>query len=118
MHENEHWTWELLSSGRPAFAPEGITKPKRMPVVSEPVVFTNTEHVERFVPIVLQQLSKKAGIPYPPDTSLIVACSLNSLYTREEWELLVHEVKRQMPAHNFREILLLEGHREYVSTLV
>jgi hypothetical protein len=117
MHENEHWTWKLLSSGRPAFAPEGISKPKRKPVVSKPVVFRNAEHVERFVPIILEQLNKKVGIQYPTDTSLVVQCSLNSLYTPDEWDSLVHEVKRQMPVHNFREILLFEGRREYVVAL-
>lgn len=117
MHENEHWIWKLLSSGSPAFAPEGIAKPKRKPAISEPVVFRNAGHVERFVPIVLRQLSKKAEVSYPADTSLVVQCCLNSLYTPDNWELLVREVKRQMPVHSFREILLFEGTREYAATL-
>jgi hypothetical protein len=50
IDENEHWIWQLLSNGRPAFAPEGITKAKGEPVVSELVGFANAEHVERFVP--------------------------------------------------------------------
>lgn len=117
MHENEHWIWKLLSEGQPAFAPEGVTKVKRQPVKSKPVVFTNTEHVERFISIVLSQLSKKAEIHYPADTSLVVQCSLNSLYTLDDWDLLIREVKRQMPAHKFREVLLLEGTRELAAAL-
>ena len=117
MHENEHWIWELLSEGKPAFAPEGITKVKRQPVKSKPVVFTNTEHVEKFVPIVLRELRKKAKKRYPADTSLVVQCSLNSLYTLDDWDLLIREVKRQMPNHKFREVLLLDGTRELAAAL-
>lgn len=112
MHENEHWIWKLLSQGKGAFAPEGIQKPKRKPVQTEPVVFTNTEHVERFAPIIIGQITKKAEIPYPADTSLVVQCSLNSLYTRDDWDLLGLEVKRRMPTHKFREILMFDGTTE------
>lgn len=117
MHENEHWIWKLLSQGGGAFAPEGIQKLKRKPVQSEPIVFTNTEYVERFVPIIIGQITKKAGIPYPADTSLIVQCSLNSLYTRDDWDLLVLEVKRQMPNHNFRELLMFDGTTERTAVI-
>jgi hypothetical protein len=88
MHENEHWIWKLLSSGQPAFSPEGIRKPKGMLVESKPVVNTNNEHVEKFVRIVLREITKKAGLSYPVDSSLIVECSLNSLYTPDDWDLL------------------------------
>jgi hypothetical protein len=117
MHANEHWIWKLLSSGRGAFAPEGISKTKGRPVESEPVVFTNHQHVEQFVPIVVGQLTKKAGTAYPANTSLVVQCSLNSLYTRDDWDLLVREVHRQVPVHSFREILLYDGTREFASPL-
>ncbi|HEY3046968.1 MAG TPA: hypothetical protein VGJ72_05835 [Polaromonas sp.] len=109
MHENEHWIWKLLSQGKGAFAPEGISKPRREPVRSEPVVFTNMEHVERFVPIVLAQVAKKAEISYPPDTSLVIQCSLNTLYTSDDWRLLAEETRRQLPEHPFQEILLFDG---------
>lgn len=109
MHKNEHWIRKLLSEGRAAFAPEGITKRKGKPVESKPVIFSNSKHVERFVPIVLEQLEKKIGNSYPADTSLVVECSLNRLYTPNEWTLLANEVKQQLPAHNFREILLIDG---------
>ena len=117
MHENEHWIWKLLSQGKPAFAPDGISKLRRKPVQSEPVVFTNTEHVEAFVPIVLAQISKKAKIAYPADTSLVVQCSLNSLYTPDDWMLLVAEVRRQLPPHAFREILMFDGTTEMATSI-
>lgn len=108
MHENEHCTWKLLSEGNVAFAPEGIIKQRREPVRSEPVVFTNNEHVEKFVPIIVKQISDKAQKTYPNNTSLVIQCNLNSLYIADEWDLLVDGVKRQMPPHNFREILLFD----------
>lgn len=117
MHENEHWTWKLLSQGKPAFAPDGISKSKGKPIQSEPVVFANNEHVEAFVPIVLAQISKKAQIAYPADTSLVVQCSLNSLYTSSDWTLLLEEVRRQLPSHAFHEILMLDGRTEMATVL-
>jgi hypothetical protein len=117
MHENEHWIWELLSSGRPAYAPEGVTKVRGKEAVSEPVVRRNTEHVANFVPIVLEQLGKKVALSYPDDTSLVIQCSLGRLYTREEWDLLAREVKRQVPPNKFREILMFDPICGYTSAL-
>lgn len=117
MHENEHWIWNLLSQRKPAFAPDGISKQKGKPVQSVPVVFRNTSHVEAFVTIVLAQIVRKAEISYPADTSLVVQCSLNSLYTPDDWNLLVHEVGRQLPSHKFREILMVDGVTEMATSI-
>jgi len=117
MHENEHWIWKLLSQGEPAYAPSGISKVKGKPVQSEPVVFSNTEHVHAFVPIVLAQISKKAAIAYPVNTSLVVQCSLNSLYTPDDWTLLVAEVRRDLPTHTFREILIFNVMTEMATSI-
>lgn len=117
MHENEHWIWKLLCDGKGAFAPEGITKKRGQPVHSEPVVFTNNEHVERFAPIVISMIKKKSGIAYPENTSLVVQCHLNSLYTTEEWRTLVSEVEHAVPDSPFREVLLFDGTTERASTL-
>lgn len=114
MHKNEHWRWKLDGS----FAPEGITKLKKGGVVSEPVTFTNTEHVEKFIPIILKQLNKKSKIPYPDNTSLVVQCHLNSLYTIDDWQLLVDETKRNLPTHTFNEILIYDNITDRVSKLI
>ena len=105
MHKNEHWTWKLDGG----FAPEGISISKSDGVTSEPVVFTNQEHVERFSPILLNQIRKKASIPYPENTSLVVQCHLNSLYTRDDWEHLITQVTQNLPEHEFNEILVYDG---------
>ena len=107
MHENEHVIWQHLSEGKGAFAPEGVIRNKREPAYSLPHVFRQDEHVALFVPIVVSQIAKKAEKPYPQGTSLVVQCHLNSLYTPAEWDVLVDNVKLQMPTNNFKEILMV-----------
>ena len=114
MHKNEHWTWKLGGG----FAPEGIIKPKNGKVISKPVVFTNYEHVENFIPLVLNQIVKKSNIPYPENTSLVVNCYLNSLYTIDDWELLVQKTKESLPPHSFREIIIYDSVTDRTSKLV
>jgi len=104
MHKNEHETWKLDAS----FAAEGIKRKGKL-VTSEPVSFEHQEHVEKFVPIVLKEITKKIAKDYPENTSLIVQCYLNTLYLANEWENLVQGVKNQLPKHSFREILIFDG---------
>ncbi|MBI1891756.1 MAG: hypothetical protein HYS18_13995 [Burkholderiales bacterium] len=118
MHENEHWIWKLLNQGRPAYAPEGIHKEKRKSVESEPVVFSNFEHVSSFTPFVVAQIQKKAAIAYPESTSLVVQCHLNSLYTPDEWRQLIVDVESKLSTIPFREVLLYDGTTERATALV
>ena len=105
MHKNEHWMWKLS----PAFAPEGVKKTKDGTRVCEPVSFSNFEHVENFVPIVVDSIEKKANKNYPENTSLIVQCFLNSLYTSDEWGLLISKVRENVKQHPFKELLIYDG---------
>lgn len=105
MHKNEHWMWKLS----PAFAPEGVKKNKDGTRVCEPVSFSNFEHVENFVPIVIDSIEKKANKNYPENTSLIVQCFLNTLYTSDEWELLISKVRENVKLHPFKELLIYDG---------
>jgi hypothetical protein len=109
MHENEHWIRKLLHGGQPAYAPEGIKKQKGKPVESTPISFTGTEHVTGFAPLLVSLIRKKSEIEYPANTSLVVQCHLNSLYTPEEWRLLVSTVEGQVKSTRFREVLLFDG---------
>lgn len=117
MHENEHWIRKLLNQGKVAYAPEGIDAKKGTPLQSKPVDFTNYEHVKNFVPIIVASIQKKSEINYPKDTSLVVQCHLNSLYTTAEWRLLVSEVESQVAFTPFREILLFDGTTERTTSL-
>lgn len=109
MHPNEYCTWELLNQGKTAFAPEGINAKRGTPLTSEPVVFTNSEHVFGFAPFVVSSIRKKMGILYPENTFLVVQCHLNSLYVPSDWQLLVSEVERAVVATPFCEVLLIDS---------
>jgi len=117
MHENEHWVRYLLSNGGGAFAPEGITKVRGKEPESKPVVFTNHEHIENFVPVVVQLIQKKAAIAYPENTSLVVQCYLNSLYTAEDWKVLVSTVESQLIDLPFSEVVLFDSALERTAQL-
>ena len=118
MHANEYWTWELLNQGKIAFAPEGINAKRGTPLASEPVVFTNSEHVIGFAPIVISSIRKKMSISYPKNTSLVVQCHLNSLYSPSDWQLLVSEVERAVVATPFFEVLLIDSLTQRATPLV
>ena len=105
MHENEHWMWKLS----PAFAPEGVKRGKDGTRVCEPVTFTNMEHVENFVPLVLKSIEVKSKKNYPENTSLIVQCFLNTLYLNDEWEYLISKVRENVKDHPFNELLVFDG---------
>lgn len=117
MHENEHWSWKLTNKGEVAFAPEGIDASRGTPLQSRPVVFTDEEHVKKFAPIVISSIRRKCEIAYPGNTSLVVQCHLNSLYTADDWRLLVAEVERELQASPFREVLLFDGTTQRTTAL-
>ncbi len=117
MHENEHWIRKLLTDGMPVFAPEGIEKHRRKPVKSRAVVFTDKEHVRSFAPIVVSLIRKKTGIAYPENTSLVVQCHLNSLYTPDDWNQLVSIVEEGIGTTQFKEVLLFDGTTERATSL-
>ena len=109
MHPNEHWIGKLLNAGKPAFAPEGISKKKGRDVESEPIAFSGNEHILRFATIVQSLIEKKSGIAYPEHTSLVVQCHLNTLYTMEDWRELTSTVEQAVRSTPFREVLLFDG---------
>jgi|JI10StandDraft_1071094.scaffolds.fasta_scaffold106652_3 hypothetical protein len=109
MHPNEHWIGKLLNAGKPAFAPEGISKEKGRNVKSEPIVFSGNEHILKFAPIVQSLIEKKSGIAYPEHTSLVVKCHLNTLYTPSDWQELTSTVERAVRSTPFKEVLLFDG---------
>jgi hypothetical protein len=117
MHEQEHWRWKLLNEGHVVSAPEGVSKAKGQPAISAPVVFNGQEHVEIFAPIVANIIRQKSTIKYPPDTSLIVKCELNSFYTPEDWLLLVSMVEEQVLTTPFREVVIYDALTETTTAL-
>lgn len=100
MHPNEYLTWELLNQGKTVFAPEGIDAKRGTPLTSQPVIFTNSEHVLGFVPIVVSSIRRKTDIQYPENTPLVVHCHLNILYVPSDWQLLASEVEHAIVSRN------------------
>ena len=108
MHPNEYLSRELLDKEGFSFGLDGIKRLKTREIVSEPIVHSNFEFVLSFSKLVLKQIDKKISIPYPASTSLIIQCSLNRLYTPDEWEMLIVDVRKNISAHNFQEIFIFD----------
>lgn len=117
VHSNDYLSRELLTKSGVAYGVEGLSRTKSRAIASQPVVHTNSEHVDAFVPIVLTQISKKAAIAYPEGAVLIIRCSLNTLYTPDEWQELCGKVQIALPQHSFREIFLCEPVFDYCASL-
>jgi hypothetical protein len=114
MHPNDYLSRELLDSGGVAFGIEGIRRVKKTREIrSQPIVRNNMDFIDAYCPLVLGQITKKAGIDYPAQTTLIVQCSLNRLYTSDEWGALVVKVRDGLPEHKFREIFMFDVVSEY-----
>ncbi len=116
VHPNDYLSRELLDGGGVAFGVEGIRREKKTgDIKSEPFVRTNGDFIDSYCPLVLRQIIKKAAITYPAETTLLVQCSLNTLYTCDEWEALVATVRAGLPNHSFREIFMYDAVSEYWS---
>ena len=117
MHPNDYLSRELLDKTGGAFGLDGLRRLKSGEIESEPVTYLNQEFVQSYSKLVVKQIEKKAGIAYPPQTTLVVQCSLNTLYMPEEWEALVKEIRSQQPEHQFREIFMYDMTSEYSCSL-
>lgn len=118
MHPNEYLSWEILEKKGGAFGLDGIRRIKKSKdIESEPVVYTNSEFVESFAQLIIMQINKKAAIKYPENTTLIVSCSLNNIYTPDEWLLLQDKVIAAEIEHHFREIFVYDTTTEYKFSL-
>ena len=117
MHPNDYLSRELLDKEGFSFGLDGIKRLKTREIVSEPVVYSNFEFVLSFSKLVLKQIDKKISIPYPTNTTLIIQCSLNTLYTPDEWEMLIADIRKNISAHNFQEIFIFDAVTNYNSSL-
>lgn len=118
MHPNEYLSRELLDNKGVVFGVAGIYRLKKSREIhSEPVVSRDSDFVHSYSSLVLSQIGKKAEINYPSETTLIVECTLNTLYMPNEWELLVCLVRNGLPEHNFREIFMYDPVFEYSCSL-
>lgn len=117
MHPNNYLSRELLNTKGVVFGLDGLRRLKTREIESKPVGYTNDEFIQSYSKLVLKQIEKKADIEYPAETTLIVQCSLNTIYMPEEWEALIAEVRSGQAEHQFREIFLYDTTSEYSCSL-
>lgn len=108
VHPNEHLSRELLESKGGGFGLDGMRRLKGGEIESVPVVYTNGEFIESYCQLLLQSISKKAGMTYPKATTLIVQCTLNNLYMPDEWRALVDRAGSLLPPMSFQEVFLYD----------
>jgi hypothetical protein len=110
MHQNDYLMRELLDRDGVAFAVEGLKRDKQTRAIeSQPIVKGNSENSDAFSQLVLERITRKTEINYPENTTLVVACSLNSVYLEDDWVNLTDRVQAHMPKHAFREIYMYDG---------
>lgn len=108
VHKNEYLMRERLSKEGFAFGLDGLSREsfddgsKR--VKSVPTIHDNQSYIDEFVGIMLTAIAGKISKGYPPETTLIVDCVLNTIYLRSEWEALIQRVRARLPSHNFAQI--------------
>lgn len=108
MHPNEHLVRELLDTKGHAFSLEGIRRLKNRDIESVPKAYSNRDFVERYAEFATQRLSAKSAKRYPPNTTLIVECTLNLPYTEDEWADLMARILPAISASPFPEVYLYD----------
>lgn len=116
-HQNDYLSRELLDKQGFAFNADGLKRQKDRSIESVPVAHTNQDFVERFSEKLLNRILSKANIPYPENTSLIVSCSPDRLYTPDDWELLRKLVEQSRLVHQFNEVYVYDITCEYSFSL-
>lgn len=117
MHPNEYLSRELLEKKGTAFGLDGIQRLKSREIESIPIVYSNKEVIDSYSVLLLKQIAKKAKIQYPKNTTLIIQCTLNTVYMPDEWDALIALVKASLPEAPFREIYLYDPVGQYSHSL-
>lgn len=107
VHPNDYLLRELINEKGYAFGPKNIRREKGG-IITTPDPYSGTEHVDDFINIVCTAIGKKLAKDYPDNTSLIVACALNTIYLNHDWDMLTNEVRQRIGQHHFDEIFLCD----------
>jgi hypothetical protein len=114
MHPNEYLSREAIEQDGFVFGLDGL---KRIYVDGKPAVesvavaYSINQQVEQFAGFLLEAIQKKTTkVPaYPPASTLVVSCHLNSLYMADEWETLMDSVRRKIEFGPFIEIYVFDS---------
>lgn len=113
MHPNEYLIREQLDNKGSAFGVDGIRRLKNGEIESAPVRYTNREFVESDAELIKGRIAKKANVPYPKNTTLIIDCTLSMPYMPDEWRDLMDRVQATLPRTQFREIYFYDPVGQY-----
>lgn len=80
-------------------------------------MYSNHDFLDSYAEIVKEQIATKLVTSYPEDNTLVVQCTLNTLYQPDEWENLVIIAAEDLPSSPFREIFLYAADFHYKKTL-
>jgi hypothetical protein len=112
MHENDFLQRELLDTQGYAFGLEGISRSSNGQIESKAASYHNLEFIEIFSKLLIKGINKKLKLNYPPNTTLLVECFLNTIYTQGEWDALILSIKQNIKNHKFQEILIFDSSSE------
>jgi hypothetical protein len=116
MHPSEYLIREQLDTNGVAFGVNGIRRLKNGKIESIPVGYSGKEFIQTFGNLVLERINQKAKINYPPHTTLIIKCVLNTVYLSDEWDALISHVSMGLPNVRFSEIYLYDAVGDYSHT--
>ena len=117
MHPKEYLKREMLERHGHCFGLEGIRRTENGDVESVSVGLDGKEFIAQYAKLVLDLIQKKTKMPYPPDTTLIVQCTMNTVYMLDEWKEFISRIKQGFTATSFREIYFYDNIGRYSETM-
>jgi hypothetical protein len=104
---NAHLVRELVQAEGGAFGSRGTYRdPETRNIISRPIALDNADSLSELSHLVRSRIVEKSAKPYPPLTSLLVACEFETPLDPSDWRDLVQSV-RDVP-HPFSEVILLD----------
>ncbi|MGF6239258.1 hypothetical protein P3T42_000990 [Paraburkholderia sp. GAS38] len=122
MHGNDYLLRERLEAEGVVYAVDGLSVTgkkgsRNRKITSEVVVHSGLDFVDTMSQIVLDSIRSKIAAGYPDRTTLIVQCTLNSLYMSDDWQALVQTVGSGLPVHRFDQIWLCDADYRFHSSI-
>jgi hypothetical protein len=125
VHKNEYLMRELLNTKGGGFGLNGIKPGKgsrgAREIDSQPTSYTNQSYIGEMCDIILEAIRSKIikleNGNYPRDTTLIVDCSLTTIFLPSEWEKLMTMVRGDLPSNDFVRIFLTASSGGYFASL-
>lgn len=124
-HKNDYLMRQLLNEEGGGFGMEGISVVKEKgglrKIISEPTSYHNQSYINDMAKIILDIVNAKInklrkGV-YPSDTTLIVGCSLFTVFFPSEWQKLIELVKIDLPKNDFAHIFLTDNEGYHSSNI-